>query len=250
MSTSDTLARMRRGAKRPGLADDERHAACAFEEAHLVPETAFAEHFAMVAEEDDDRVLGEAARLERRHEPAEIVVDVGDGAEIGVARVARLSLRHRLGVHRADVAQPTRMRIECSERNWRPGQIDVLVAIEIPVALRHGERVVRMGERSDEQEGPPVVRPSPYRRSRVRRRRRPRRRSRAGWCARRRRPRRPNSCCGTSSAARPDGPSPASSHSRPGRCRSSAAPRNHAAGRDRRSASCRRGWCDSLEACR
>ena len=34
-----------------------------------------------------------------------------------------------------------------------PGRrhVDVLIAVEIPVALRHGERIVRMRERSDHQ---------------------------------------------------------------------------------------------------
>ena len=52
------------GREAAGARDDERHAARAFEEAHLVPEAALAEHFAVVAGEDDDRVLGEPARAQ------------------------------------------------------------------------------------------------------------------------------------------------------------------------------------------
>ena len=51
------------------------------------------------------------------------------------------------------------MRVERLGRDRRGGQGDVLVAIEVPVALRHGERIVRVGEGGDEQERPPVVRP-------------------------------------------------------------------------------------------
>ena len=112
MSTSDTLAATRRGAKRPGACDNHRHAARAFEKAHLVPEAPVAEHLAVIAGENDDRVLGQAGGAERLHQPAEIVVHIGDRAEIGAAGVANLSLRHRLGVHRADMAQAPRMRIE------------------------------------------------------------------------------------------------------------------------------------------
>ena len=63
-STSDTLAPTRTGANRPGLAMTSGHAARALEEAHLVPEAALAEHFAVVADEDDDRVFGEPARAQ------------------------------------------------------------------------------------------------------------------------------------------------------------------------------------------
>ena len=41
-----------------------------------------------------------------------------------------------------------------------PGRrhVDVLVAVEVPIALRHGERVVRMRERGDQQERPRIAR--------------------------------------------------------------------------------------------
>ena len=112
-STSETLAATRRGAKRPG---PRRPAARgrAFEEAHLVPEPALAEHFAVIAGEDDDRVLGEPARSERLHQAAELVVDVGDRAEIGAAGARgsgppsparRPSRRHGAGAGNADRAR-------------------------------------------------------------------------------------------------------------------------------------------------
>ncbi len=44
------------------------------------------------------------------------------------------------------------------ERGVGRGHVDVLVAIEVPVALRHGERVVRMREGSDEQKRPGIAR--------------------------------------------------------------------------------------------
>ena len=142
-----------------GARDDERHARGALEEAHLVPETALAQHLAVVADENDDRVLGEPAGAERLHQPAESVVDERDRAEIGVAGVAHLIVGHRLRVHRVDVAKPEGMRIELGPRDRRRGRLDVLMPVEVPVVLRDGERIVRMGERGDQEEGPPVFRP-------------------------------------------------------------------------------------------
>ena len=49
------------GREAAGARNDEGHSARAFEKAHLVPEAALAEHFAVVAGEDDDRVPGEPA---------------------------------------------------------------------------------------------------------------------------------------------------------------------------------------------
>jgi len=112
----------------------------------------------VIAHDDDDRILREAARAKRLHESTEVVVDIGDRAQIGAARVAHLSLGDRLRVHRADVAQAARVGIE--RLGGARGHGDVLVEIEVPIALRHGERIVRVGERSHEQEGPPVIRAS------------------------------------------------------------------------------------------
>ena len=97
----------------------------------------------------------EGGRAQRLHEAAEQVVDISNRAVIGVARGAHLGLCHRLGIHRTNMAQPARMRIERI-----PGRrhVDLRIAVEIPVALRHGERVMRMRERSDQQERPLISR--------------------------------------------------------------------------------------------
>ena len=86
-----------------------------------------------------------------------MVVDIGDRAVIAMARVARFSVRHWLGVHRANVAQASRMRIECVLRDCARWHVDVFVPIKIPIALRRGEGVVRMTERGDQQEGPLIL---------------------------------------------------------------------------------------------
>ena len=144
----------RRKAARAG--DDERDAAGPVKEAHLVPEAAFAEHFAMIAGQDDDRILRQAGGAQRRHQAAQQVVDIGDCTIIGVARVAHLRLRHRFGVHGANAAQASRMGVERLGRDCRRRHVDVGIAIEVPVALRHGEGIVRMRERGHEQKRPPI----------------------------------------------------------------------------------------------
>jgi hypothetical protein len=61
-----------------------------FEVGHFVPEVALAEHVAVVAAEDDDRVVVEAAGGYCFQEFADAVVDVGNGAVVGAARTLDL----------------------------------------------------------------------------------------------------------------------------------------------------------------
>ena len=62
----------------PGGGQHQRHAGRALEEAHLEPESALAEHVAVVGEEDDRGAVGEAEAVEQREELADLLVDVGD----------------------------------------------------------------------------------------------------------------------------------------------------------------------------
>ena len=133
----------------PRSADDQRHARATLEEIHLEPEAALAEHLAMVPSEHDDRVALQPGVAQRAQKPAEIVVDVGNRAVIGVARVADVLLADGFGVHRADMAQAQAMRI--ARRRARAGHVDVLVAIEVPIPCGNRKRVVRMGQGRDEQ---------------------------------------------------------------------------------------------------
>ena len=56
----------------------------------LAPQPARAEVVAVVAGVDDARVAGEAVVLERLHQPADVVVDEADEAEVGGDRLAHL----------------------------------------------------------------------------------------------------------------------------------------------------------------
>jgi hypothetical protein len=51
---------------------------------------------------------------------AELIVDISDRAVVDAPRGADLSRRHRVGVHRANVAQAARMRIKPIRRDWVP----------------------------------------------------------------------------------------------------------------------------------
>ena len=91
--------------------------------------------------------------------PAKQVVDIGDCAITGMARVAHLRLRHRLDVHGANMAQAARVGIKrigrhcqaaaCRCRNHRKG----------PRSMRHGEGIMWMREGRHEQERPPIAGP-------------------------------------------------------------------------------------------
>ena len=48
------------------------------------------------------------------------------------------------------------MGVERLGRDGRSRHVDVGIAIEVPIALLHGERIVRMGERRHQQERPPI----------------------------------------------------------------------------------------------
>src|SRR3546814_16761967 len=70
-----------------------------FVEGHLVPHAALAQHFAMVAGEDDDGVVGEAGAVQRGQQLPHEIVDIGDHAVISVARGAHHRLGHVVAMH-------------------------------------------------------------------------------------------------------------------------------------------------------
>ena len=68
--------------------DHQRHAGRAFEEAHLEPQAALAQHVAMVGGEQDDRVVQHPRVGQHLQEFAELVVDIADIGEIALPRAA------------------------------------------------------------------------------------------------------------------------------------------------------------------
>ncbi len=89
------MSRLETGASiRPGrdarAGDHQRHARGAFEEAHLEPQAALAEHVAVVGAEQDDRVVEHAGAFEHVDEFADLVVEIGDVGEIAAPRAADL----------------------------------------------------------------------------------------------------------------------------------------------------------------
>ncbi|CAG9224308.1 hypothetical protein BVI1335_520009 [Burkholderia vietnamiensis] len=136
---------------------DQRHAAAAFEERHLVPEPALAEHVAVVGRDDHDRVVGEAALLERGEHAGELRVDVRGRAVVCAAGGANLRIGGRRTVVLADEAQPLRMRIALLGVEPHRRHVDLVVAVQVPVFARDRIRIVRMRQRHDHAERPCVV---------------------------------------------------------------------------------------------
>ena len=194
----DQRHRRRDAARREaaGRVHDQRHAAGALEEAHLVPEAALAQHLAVVGEQQRRscrrRSPRLAQRLEHRGRPG---------------RRRRRRRRNRRGarrapaprsivaaVHAADMAQPARMRVDRRPRSRRDARhVDLVVAVAVPV-LAAGWRTGRADGSSEttRQNGPVVAAARDVEQLAARRRRPPPRRNRAGWCARRGRPRSPS----------------------------------------------------------
>ena len=78
--------------------DDERDAGAVFEErAGLGPLAFFAELIAVVGDEDDEGVVAEAERVELGEDAAEVLVDPGDGGEVGADDLLWLRIRRRRG---------------------------------------------------------------------------------------------------------------------------------------------------------
>ena len=77
---------------RPG--HHERYPHRVIQRRHLVPETAFAEHVAVIAGENHDRVVEEFRLLERPDDLADLAVDIGGICEVGPARIRDLLVGH------------------------------------------------------------------------------------------------------------------------------------------------------------
>jgi hypothetical protein len=96
----------------------------------------------VVAAEDDDGVLVQAAPLEHVEQLADAVVDVADGAVVGAPGPLDL-LVAELGVPEvADLEQALAVRVLLLLRDLDLGKLDVDALVEIPVLLLDGVRVV------------------------------------------------------------------------------------------------------------
>ena len=137
----------------PRLADDQRHADGPLEERLLVPHAALAEHFAVVADEDDDRVVGKTGRLHGVHDPADFVVDVGDHAVVGVTGRPHLLVGDGMQMATVPVVEPATVLVQLLDGNGRNrGHVDVVVVVLIPIPGRGDERRVRVCEGNHQEE--------------------------------------------------------------------------------------------------
>ena len=189
----------------------------------------------------------EPGRRERVEYLADALIEVADRRVVAMPRAPHLGVAERArgrgrscraGAGCADPPRPAAV-ARSAERRSR-------LVVEVPVALPHLPRVVRIRER-DHQEERPVAWRARGRGSSVPRGSRPRRRSRSASPPRATPATTAGSCMLWYHSRRSSAgsASPASSRSRPGRCPWSGAPRSRAAGRGRRSASCPRVRCGS-----
>ena len=111
---------------RPG--HHERYPHRVIQGRHLVPETAFAEHVAVIAGEDHNRVVEQFRLLEGPDDLPDLAVDVGGVRVVGPPGVRDLLVGHRDIGGLDGTAKPQGMRI-LSERRCGEVDLDALVAI-------------------------------------------------------------------------------------------------------------------------
>ena len=140
--------------RQPGDAHDQRHAHRGLEEDELLPEAVLAEHLAVVGSVDDNRVALEAGFFERRHHLPDRIVKLRDRgvveshAEARLRGVAQLRRRAALPDGFDDLlGQLRQVRLAP-----RIGQLHVLRPVHARQAFRGHKRVVRLEERTDQEE--------------------------------------------------------------------------------------------------
>ena len=108
----------------------------------------------MVGGEDDDRVVELLRGFQCGDQLAQKIVDIGDVGVIAVAGGAEIGVGHRVVSHGRDIIEALAVRIEGASLHARHlGQVDVLVAVEVPEFRARRIRVMRVGEGGHEAEG-------------------------------------------------------------------------------------------------
>ena len=139
---------------------DQRHADRLLVHVGLAPEGAAAEVVAVIARVDDERVLAQAARLERAQDLADVVVEEGDHAVIRRDRHADVGLVPEMVLVVLDLAQLAQHRmVRELVRRAQARQRQVVERIEGVELGRGDQRKVRADE-GDEQ-APGLVAPVP-----------------------------------------------------------------------------------------
>ena len=140
-----------------GGADHQRNAGGAFEEVHLEPQPALAQHVAVVRDKDDHRLL--PCRLQRRHNLADLVIDIRDIGEIGAARPGDHVIGQGVAVPVAGIQDAARMGVLIVEGNGRDLRHQMrAVFVEVPVFPPRDVRIMRMGEADSHHPGAGISR--------------------------------------------------------------------------------------------
>src|SRR5699024_9391048 len=111
-------------------------------------------HVAVVAGDDDHRVVQQPQVLQTVADPADVVVDVADRGVVGAAGPAYLVGGGVLPDEAAHLPQPVGVRVLADAGHLRMFRIgDLPVGEPIPVLLGRLVGVVRVDEAGDHQEG-------------------------------------------------------------------------------------------------
>lgn len=130
-----------------GVVDKHGDADGGLEVAHLVPETALAQHVTVVSREDDNGVVSKPSVLESLEQPADAVIDVAARSIVGALSALDLVIGEVLVPEIADLHQTLAVAILLVLGNTDLGQVNVHALVEIPVLLGDGVRVMGVGKR-------------------------------------------------------------------------------------------------------
>ncbi len=145
-----------------GGIDDQRDAVAFFKEgAGLGPFAFFAELVAVVDGEDDDGFVAQAEAIECGEDDADVVVDPGDGSEVGLDDFfgffgGGVAIDEEVGVFGADGVRGEAFG-DGGARGEIDGELDGVEGVEVVELLRGGGRGVGFGEAAGDEEGPVFV---------------------------------------------------------------------------------------------
>ena len=141
-----------RGRKALGHGHDQRHAHRRLVKALLEPHATLAQHLAVVAAEHHHGVLIQAGFFQHIQNAADLFVHVIDHAVVSVAGAAHLFGRDAVNVLRVGHVQPLAVFVLVFKGNgWHARVVNVLVAVQIPMALRGHKGRVRVGVRDGQK---------------------------------------------------------------------------------------------------
>ncbi len=124
---------------------NQRHPRRPFKKVHFVPQAPLAQHFAVIRCKDNHGIFIQAGRFQRLQNLADFLINITNGAVIGVPGIAHSGFGQVIFVHGAHVIQALAVGIKLVIRQGRHrGHVDIVMLIQIPITRGNGKGVVRM----------------------------------------------------------------------------------------------------------